>query len=62
MRMEFNRYRVMRVLADDCDLCRTCENFGKCPLVRTLSEDLAVLRFETIRIDKCNFHTKRKRA
>ena len=62
MRMEFNRYRIMRVRADHCDLCRNCELFGKCPLIRTLSDDLAVLRYENIRIDKCKLYRKRKRA
>lgn len=60
MRMEFNTFRIMRVYADHFDLCRNCELFGQCPLIRTLSDDLAVLRYENVRIDRCKFYKKRK--
>lgn len=62
MRMEFNNYRIMRIYTDNGDLCKDCGLFGQCPLIRTLCEDLAVLRYENVRIDRCKFYEKRKRA
>jgi hypothetical protein len=59
MRMEFNVYRIMRVYSDERDLCRDCENFGKCPLIRALKDDLAVIRHESVSIEKCKFYQKR---
>lgn len=62
MRMKFNNFKFMEVYTDELDLCSRCGNKYRCPLIATLRNDLAVLRHENVRIDRCKFYTKRKRA
>nr|BDD44398.1 hypothetical protein 1 [bacterium] len=62
MRMHFNNFKFMEVLTDELDLCSGCANKYRCPLISTLRNDLAVLRYENVRIDKCKLYTKKKRA
>ena len=59
MRMEFNEYRVMRVHVNELDLCIDCKNIGQCPLIRALKDDIAVIRHEVVKIEKCRLYKKR---
>lgn len=59
MRMEFNTLRMMRVYLEDTDKCKTCANTGSCPLIFMLKDNLAALKYPSVRVDRCKMHKKR---
>lgn len=61
MKVDINRFKIKQVYIDNIDLCSSCEYIGQCPLIRNLYNELVVLRYKFLRIDRCQMYTKKKK-
>ncbi len=60
MKMLLNRWRLMEVIIDDRDQCSNCQNKKLCPLIRTLKDDVVILRFGRIDVKWCGLFKQKE--
>lgn len=60
MRAEINKKGKLEIFCDLFDLCETCQNIKKCPLIQAISQEIVILHYSDIVINKCGLYQKRK--
>jgi len=61
----------MNATIDDCDhlvincaeydLCKTCKNIRKCPLIQAVTQEIVILHYSEVAVSECGLYEKRKR-
>jgi len=58
MRAEVNSLGNLVVTCEDYDLCTTCKNSKKCPLIQAISQEIVILHYSAIGVGECGLYIK----
>lgn len=58
MRAELDKRGKLEVHTDSYDLCYSCKNVYKCPLVHAISQEIVILHYSNIEIKDCGLFKK----
>lgn len=61
MRADIDKKGSLVISCEDYDLCCTCKNCKKCPLIQALSQEIVILHYATIGVGECGLYIKGKR-
>lgn len=60
MRVEINDDEQLAIYCSDYDLCTTCKNKYKCPLIQALRQEIVILHYSDVAVGECGLYSKRK--
>jgi len=61
MRAEINRWGKLAIYCEDYDICTTCKNQQKCPLMQAITQEIVILHYSDIAIGECGLYQRRMR-
>ena len=48
----------LEIHTDNYDLCYTCKNIRKCPLIQAISKEFVIMHYSDIEIKECGLYKK----
>jgi hypothetical protein len=60
MKAEVNSWGELVVSCEEYDLCQTCKNSKRCPLIQAISQEIVILHYSPIGVGECGLYIKGK--
>ena len=58
MRAEINENEELEIFCEDYDICKTCRNTKRCPLIQAINQEIVILHYADVQICECGLYQK----
>lgn len=58
MKAKVNQFGELEIYCESYDLCRSCKNSKRCPLIQAINQEIVIMHYSDVAISECGLYQK----